>query len=108
MTTLRPGKGAHLTVTGEVLDFLADTLEDLRTAWIDGGAAQFVEAGDGFKVFALVTERSDGWTAGKDNFGRKLWRSYDWQGGEYRVTLVLNQHGEFKVDVRHWFDPDGN
>lgn len=105
MTELRPGKGAHFTVTEEVLNFVADTVDDIRNVYVDNDGAELVDSGEAFKVFNLV-KSSDDWTEAKDKFGKKLYREIDWQGGAYRVTLVLNSHGELKLDIRYWYDSE--
>jgi hypothetical protein len=106
MSELKPGKGFHGTVTSEVLNFLADAINDVREAYVDGGGTELVDEGEAFKVLNLVTGFSSGWTSTKDKFGKKLYREIDWQGGSYRVTVVLNSHGELKIDIRQWYNPD--
>jgi hypothetical protein len=116
---LRPGKGAHLDLTEETLDFLQSTFMDLWNAAAtaeeveknDGDDRtpldELIDSGEGMQYLKDVNNSATHWKKAKDKFGTKLYKALPWgEGGEIRVTVVLNSQGALKVDVRYWFDPE--
>ena len=115
MTVLRPGKGAHLDLTEETLDFFHNVFTDLWNAAGDGTAEDnptldtLIDSGEGMQYLKDVSAPATHWVKSKDNFGTKLHKALPWgDGGEIRVTVVLNTRGELKIDMRYWFDPDSS
>jgi hypothetical protein len=114
---LRPGKGAHLDLTEETLDFLHSALEDMWNAAVSTAEAS-VSDGEGKSLDELIDTESgmqylkdlrgsaEGWKPAQDKFGVKLYKALAWGDGEIRVTVVLNSQGSLKIDVRYWYDPD--
>jgi hypothetical protein len=108
---LRPGKGAHLDLTMATLEFVHQCIEDLWNAAGDPEEADnldtLVDSGEGMQYLRDIRNSATHWVATKDDFGTKLYKKLDWQDGEIRVTVVLNKQGALKLDVRYWYDPDG-
>lgn len=113
-SNLRPGKGAHLDLTHEVLDFLQGCFTDM---WNAAGVGteedpefpsidELIDEGKGMEYLKDLSESATHWQKAKDKFGTKLYKALPWQDGEIRVTAVLNSQGALKVDVRFWYDPD--
>jgi hypothetical protein len=113
---LRPGKGAHLDLTEETLDFLHNCFEDLWNACClteDAVAAngdvaldELIDSGNGMQYLKDINASATHWKKAQDNFGAKLYKALPWNDGEIRVTVVLNKQDALKVDVRYWFDPE--
>ena len=107
----RPGKGGlHADLTGETLNWFHQTLEAVWNA--AGDEEQLNELIDSKKPTQFlrnVNGSDSGWTAEKDNFGVKLYKELLWatdaRGVEhkYRITLVVNNKGELKIDFRDWY-----
>jgi hypothetical protein len=71
------------------------------------GLDALIDSGNGMQYLKDINASATHWRKSKDNFGTKLYKSLAWgEGGEIRVTVVLNNRGELKLDVRYWYDPD--
>jgi hypothetical protein len=112
---LRPGKGAHLDLTEETLDFLHGCFEDMWNAAVSTAEAssadsksldELIDSEQGMQYLKDLRGSAEGWKPAQDKFGTKLLKALPWGDGEMRVTVVLNSQGSLKVDVRFWFDPD--
>lgn len=115
-STLRPGKGAHLVLTPDLLAWMNDILEHVQECY---PTAEELDAQDGVMtrkeckdILRQVKNNMNGWEAVTDNFGHKVFASYPWQEGEYRITVILGKpkngetddsNAELKLDVRYWF-----
>jgi len=116
MGELRPGKGAHLDLTEETLDFLQGCFTDIWQAAVVGEEAaersgetpldELIDSGNGMQFLKDINASATHWKKAQDKFGVKLYKALEWGDGEIRVTVVLNGQGALKVDVRYWFDPD--
>lgn len=111
MSEFRAGKGFMGDAVYESVAFFkkafAEIVEVFQTefgpdgefdgdGWIDQGNSKDL-------VNELIAKY--GWEKEVDDFGYKAFKTLDWQGGQYRVTLVLTSRGSLKVDVRSWFVP---
>lgn len=112
---LRPGKGAHLDLTEETLDFLHNCFTDLWNATGEGEMYKdspaldtLIDSGEGMQYLKDINSSATHWKKAKDDFGTKLYKALPWNDGEIRVTVVLNKQGSLKVDLRYWFDPEAN
>lgn len=109
---LRPGKGAHLDLTEETLDFLAQCFTDMREAAVIGEAVnetpldELIDSGKAIEYLKDINSSATHWRKASDKFGVKLYKALPWNDGEIRVTVVVNPKGSLKVDVRFWYDPD--
>lgn len=109
---LQPGKGCHLDLTEETLDFLQSCFMDLWNAAGTGDAEDnptldtLIDSGEGMQYLKDINNSATHWKKSKDNFGTKLYKALPWNDGEIRVTVVLNARGELKLDVRFWYDPE--
>jgi hypothetical protein len=112
MATLRPGKGAHLDLTEETLDFLRNCFEDLYNAAGEadatgkGGLDELIDSGTAMQYLKDINASATHWKKAQDNFGTKLYKALPWGDGEMRVTVVLNGQGSLKIDVRYWYDAE--
>lgn len=120
-SNLLPGKGAHLDLTEETLDFLQSCFTDLWNAAVtaddlkitesteDGEHTatldELIDSGNGMQYLKDINASATHWQKAQDKFGTKLYKALPWGDGEIRVTVVLNSQGALKVDVRYWFDP---
>jgi hypothetical protein len=111
---LRPGKGCHLDLTQETLEFINEAVTDL---WNAAGVGtkeepefpsldELIDSDNGIQYLKDVPYSATHWKKSKDNFGTKLYKALDWNDGEIRVTVVLNARGELKLDIRFWYDPE--
>ena len=113
MTTeqLRPGKGAHLPLNHEMLEFLMETITDLWNAAGDGETEDFPtidtlqDNEQGMEYLQDLSNSATRWKKSKDNFGTKLHKALPWRSGEIRITVVLKDE-KLKLDIREWYDPD--
>jgi len=105
MAKLYPGKGAHLVLNEEILDFVRGTLEDINGVYSD---EQHDESPalviDGLLDGEIMHENT--WTEENDNFGRKAYASKHYKEGELRITVVFTKRGELKLDIREWYQAD--
>lgn len=100
--TLKPGKGAHLDLTEEVIVWISQVIQEaeLKYQSEDGDALQ-----DNGKGLELLKEFERlGWEREDDKFGKKAYRQLPWQEGAIRITVVLGKQGNLKLDVRYWYD----
>jgi len=99
-----PGKGAHLVLNEEILNFINSCVLDVKACYTDEQHDK-----DPARVIAVLTDEDatdKPWTKEKDNFGHKAYRSMPYKKGELRVTVVLTKRGELKFDVREWYKND--
>lgn len=99
-----PGKGVHLILNQEVLDFVESCLDDLSIVYSDDLHDSHPEA-----VITLLTGGeglSEPWTEVKDKFGHKAYRAKPYKSGEARVTVVLTKQNELRLDIREWYVPE--
>jgi hypothetical protein len=111
MTTLKPGKGLHHTLTQEVLDFASRALENITDQYSDkihDGSPKdvlddLVDHGD----FSIQPEEGPDvqfrWEREKDDFGDKAFVEMPFQEGALRITVVLTKKNELKLDIRSWY-----
>lgn len=113
MADLRPGKGAFLPLTQEVIEFLHECIEDM---WNAAGVGteedpefpsldELIDAEDGLQYLKDLRASATHWKPSEDNFGVKLHKALPWNDGEIRVTVVL-KNDKLKIDVREWYDPE--
>ena len=95
-----PGKGAHLVLNEDVLDFVNTCVDDVKAAYSD----EKHDSDPAWVIAVLTDEDLHGWTEEKDTFGRKAYRSMPYKKGELRVTVVLTKQNELRFDIREWFD----
>jgi hypothetical protein len=114
---LRPGKGAHLHLSGDTLGFFTLALSEVYDVLCKEGTRDLNEALDEMGAEALFKELKESvmdteaetpqhWHYVSDNFGKKLYTSMVWKSGEYRLTVVLTDNGDLKLDVREWYNPE--
>jgi len=96
---LAPGKGAHLVLNEEILEFLMEALRIVNHDYTDA----LHDSEPGVVIDNLVAE--EGWSEEKDNFGRKAFTHMKYKEGELRVTVVHTKRDELKLDLREWFQP---
>jgi len=96
---LAPGKGAHLVLNAEILEFVREALTTVDKYYSD----EHHDNEPGIVIDDLLTE--PGWSEEKDNFGRKAFTLMSYKEGELRVTVVHTKRGELKLDIREWFNP---
>jgi hypothetical protein len=115
--SLIPGKGAHLTMTPDMIDWLKETVDHVHDYWpaeieLEDGVFTRKTAG---ALLKSIANSMNGWKVVNDNFGLKVYRAYEWDTGEIRVTLVRpkakagegdDSNVDVKLDIRYWFDPN--
>jgi hypothetical protein len=111
MANVKPGKGVHIDVNQEILDWLQRAIDDLRTVYTDEehneNPKQVLDnlVDTSFERFGCLTYE---WAREKDKFGDKAYtvRPYpygdDHTSGELRLTVVLRPNKELKLDLRPW------
>jgi len=97
---LFPGKGTHLIINEEYLDWLGDQLRVVRHHFDD-------EMADHTPEYMIGALREEGWEYTKDKFGEKAYAKKPYREGELRVTVVLTKQNELRLDIREWFEPEG-
>lgn len=96
---LFPGKGAHLVLNQEVLDFLRESLERIESGYSD----EDHDENPAGVLDEIANAEDTPWTSSKDNFGTKLYAAMPYKEGELRVTVVLTGKNELKLDIREWY-----
>jgi len=97
-----PGKGVHLVLNQAVLDFINSSLDEIELVYTDGDH----DSNPGMTIDALLESDMATWTEVNDNFGRKVYRSMAYKTGELRLTVILTQQDELRMDIREWYDPN--
>jgi hypothetical protein len=115
-----PGKGAFLHLNGDVLGFVTSAVGAIYDVLTQEGTRDLNELLDNDQAENLFkqlkTELVDDdeqaeelrWSFTKDSFGKKIHKGIEWQGSEYRVTVILTSSDELKLDVRQWYDPNSS
>jgi hypothetical protein len=99
-----PGKGIHLVLNEEYRNFVARALEDIDQCYSDD-----MHDEDPQQVIMALTSGDEDlalgkWGYEKDNFGVKAIARTPYKNGELRVTVVLTNKGELKLDIREWYE----
>lgn len=106
MAKLFPGKGAHLVLNEEVLNYVRGALEDINDVYYSD--AQHDES-PSLVIDALLDEELTHeceWTEEIDSFGRKAYADKQYKEGQLRITVVLTKRNELKLDIREWYIPN--
>jgi hypothetical protein len=95
-----PGKGLHIVLNQEGLDFIEACLAEIRLVYTDGDHDESPKV----VLEALLESDMAEWTEVKDNFGHKVFRGMEYKEGELRVTVVLTKQNELRLDIRTWLE----
>lgn len=99
MSEFRPGKGIHMTLDFDTLEFIRLAVEEIWNAAPD-------DEDPTKTILEDLRGSATGWTLTKDNFGTKLYKVNEIDdANQLRITVVVNKAGEVKLDIRTWFDP---
>lgn len=104
MSKLQPGKGGHFHLNADTLEFFTNVFTLLNDE-LGEDLNERLDNDEETEIFKELKAKGS-WEFQKDKFGQKLYREFPWQDGAYRITVVLNNRGELKLDVREWFDPE--
>ena len=104
---LYPGKGAHLVMNQEYLNFIDLVMSDIAACYSD----ETHDADPRMIITALTSQDPDldlnmKWTEEADNFGIKAYASTPYKKGEFRITVVLTKQNELRLDIREWYPRD--
>lgn len=101
---LYPGKGAHIVMNSEYLNFLDLAMDDIAKCYSD----EIHDTTPNSVIVDLTSspELELTWTGEKDNFGTKAYAATPYKKGELRVTVVLTKQNELRLDIREWFPRD--
>jgi hypothetical protein len=103
---LLPGKGGFFGILNEdIVGWLKNTLDEVRDAYEIAGGDEMHDS-DPIKMLKELKGLDADWKYVKDDFGRKMYNAIPAGNGEYRVTVVLTNRNELKVDIRSWWDPE--
>jgi hypothetical protein len=102
---LLAGKGTRMPVNSVALAKLAE--------FFTQAAAIYAEAESPVEFMKAITELTDGQSTTEYKRGRNEYKAANrWIaldngeiGGELRVTFSLNNHDQFTVDFRQWYQP---
>lgn len=116
--TLKPGKGVHLVLNTEIIDFLFDRIERIQHSYEAFGGDDahdenpkvlFRNMKNGLVETAFAEVDSD-------KFGEKVYFERPYPDGALRVTLILQgapsvdrngkttSKGSLKLDIRVWYN----
>lgn len=100
MSEFKPGKGIHASLDQESLEFFQLTIEEIWNAFDEDSESEQSLLDD-------IAGSASGWKSTKDKFGKKLYKAHRIDDdNEIRITVVLKDNGEYKIDVRNWFRPE--
>lgn len=92
ITLLKPGKGLRILATHPgVLDGLQQTMFEVLDSF------EYEEP------IAALIECWEEWGHSKDSFGSKATKVIQAGDTEIRVSLIYTDRGDYKLDIREWY-----
>lgn len=106
--SLKPGKGLHTALNGEMIEWLHNAVDTVWEAYADFGDSdvtgdELQDSGKAKELHNRIKDVDESWVYTKDKFGEKVHKAIEWQEGELRVTVVVKGPNELKIDIRHWY-----